>query len=299
MDSILAKEVLKCLKRNPITNSWELIEPHLLYLSPVQSNAYLKAMNSQKYSTGFHSDTIEIIRANCAEIVGKESLCLIDLGPGYPDKALPMGEYCKRNGIALHYVPIDVSDTFLEIAEKEMKPFCVKTSPVHSMFETSAIHLREVDRSCSLAMIGLTFMNFPPEVFLPLLKAIAGPSGRGLVASELRSEEGDMKPLLARYEIPEARNFGFGPLELLGLSQDDVSFRVEFNQGRIELRFKLLSNIPEVLNSKSVAVGDEVVTAVSYRYTENELNYTLEKHFSRHQIFKSVEGNAAVAVCSV
>lgn len=101
-------ETLKYLRQTS-ANTYELTEPHLLYLSGDQSQAYLNAMDDDAYSGTFHNATVEIIKNNLARFFPEDwqELSLIDLGPGYPDKSIPIADYFQSKGYILHhFIPI-------------------------------------------------------------------------------------------------------------------------------------------------------------------------------------------------
>jgi uncharacterized SAM-dependent methyltransferase len=300
MTSALFDEVLRRLKPDLHRPGYFLLnEPHLLYLSDEQSELYLDAMKSEDYSSSFHGPTVAILKANLDAIfadVGR-AVSLIDLGPGYPDKSLPIVAFLKGRGIACTYVPVDISRKFLDLAAGTVAPLVERVCPVHAMFEACAGRIPpEIYRDSTYCMIGLTFMNFPPDDLLPLLKRLARDRGRVIVATELLTAAKTPEVILRSYRTDEARAVGFGPLEHLGLREGDVSYCPAFVNGRVELQYTLRrapSGQTELLPLKA---GHTVVTAVSYRYTRAELVAILERHFAAHRIFESDDGGAAVAV---
>jgi hypothetical protein len=295
-------EVAKSLRAGSLEGSWLLTEPHLLYLSESQSRAYLQAMENDQYSSGFHSATVETIARNVSEMVDPvlhRKLALIDLGPGYPDKAIPIGKFCNANKIPLHYVPVDISSEFLTIAARAMARFSHNISPIHSKFEACGSQLQEIglNDEC-LVMIGLTFMNFEPGVILPLLRRIGPKGARFLVAAELVTPENTVERILNQYRVDEARDFAFGPLSVVGIEPAFIDFDVRFVNDRVEFVFTLKSNIPKILFDRGLRVGHRITTAVSYRYTRAQLSNVFKIYDFSSRIFFSIDERSAVAVLS-
>src|SRR4051812_16533992 len=111
------------------SNSFLLIEPHLLYLGAQQADDYLELMKNPKYAESFHSDTVKLIQREVLQLFpgNLKGVTLIDLGPGYPDKSLPIAASLINRKIALDYIPVDISERFLEIAEQHLKPLARST----------------------------------------------------------------------------------------------------------------------------------------------------------------------------
>lgn len=259
-------------------------------------------MAKPDYSSGFHSETISLINSHVTSLARAESaeLVLIDLGPGFPDKALPIAKHCVLLGKKLEYWPVDVSSLFLEVAAKEVSPYAKGVTPINARFEDLPTVLQRYSMGSSrLAMLGLTFMNFKPHYILRILKSIAGPTGRALVATELIDSEASIAQVLERYCLNEARAVAFGPLKQLGISEDDCSYQVTFQNGRVEMSFAVNGLIPHGLESQGFCRGDRVLTAISYRYRSEQFADLMAAHFSSVEIFKSETGKTAIAVCAV
>ncbi|MEW6366505.1 MAG: L-histidine N(alpha)-methyltransferase [Acidobacteriota bacterium] len=276
-----------------------LTEPHLLYLSDDQADAYLDAMKSEAYSSSFHGPTVQIIKSNLAAIFSDigAGVSLIDLGPGYPDKSLPMVRFLKDKAVPCRYVPIDISQPFLDLAVSHIEPFVERAYPVHEPFETCAGQIpAEIYQHTTYCMIGLTFMNFPPESLLPLLKRIAGDRGRVIIASELLTAQKTSEAVLMSYRTKEAQAVGFGPLRHLGIRENDVTYRPIFANGRVELHYRLEREPDRALQAAGLTSGHTIVTAVSYRYTHEQLEQLLGQYFDSYKVFPFHDGGEAVAV---
>ncbi len=253
MNDTLFQETIRFLKPDPgRPGHFLLTEPHLLYLSDEQADDYLKAMKSKAYSSSFHGPTVQIIKSNLPAMFSSigAGVSLIDLGPGYPDKSLPIVRYLKDHAMPCRYVPVEISQPFLDIAVRHIEPLVERVYPVHAPFERCASQIPpEIYHYTTYSMIGLTFMNFPPESLLPLLKRIAGDRGRVVVASELLTAQKTTEVVLTSYRTKEAQAVGFGPLKHLGIHEDDVTYRPVFANGRVELHYRLEHEPGEALQA--------------------------------------------------
>ena len=277
-----------------------LTDPHLLYLSDQQSGTYLDVMQTPQYTNRFHSSTVEIINDNLERLCRGEgdTRTFIDLGPGYPDKTLPMVKYLRSQRIKTDYCPIDINKSFLNLAEKAMSPFVNSTSPINSNFLTAAEKVpTELRKQYVHCILGLTFMNFAPQVIIPQLKALCGSNGSILLAAEVLNDPMELEGMLEVYRRETARNVAFGPLANLGFNQEQVNYKVSFKGARIEMAFTVKHCTMDQTEKTGLKSGDEVVTAISYRYTPNQLREILKTHFKDFEIIFSEDLSTAIAIC--
>lgn len=294
------QQTVEGLRPDPERQGYFLLtEPHLLYMSNDQAKSYLEAMEDPEYAASFHCPTVKLIESNLPGIfrnVGG-SVSLIDLGPGYPDKSIPMARYLKEHGVRFTYIPVDISKSFLDIAAGAMAPFAVQVHPIHAKFETcSKLIPSSARQHTTYCMIGLTFMNFIPDQILLLLKKISHDQGRVIIASELITEHNTTEKILHSYLAPEAQQVGFGPLRHLGLSDDELAYHPIFTNGRVELQFSLKEDPGEELQRLGLKKGSIIVTAVSYRYRKEEIEALMERYFSSYRTFLSPDGATVLAV---
>jgi hypothetical protein len=64
----------------------------------------------------------------------------------------------------------------------------------------------------------------------------------------------------------------------------------------VELSFQIASKSILVPETVPLQVGDEVITAVSYRYTISQFEELMEQYFDKSDIFLSQDGSTALAV---
>ena len=255
-------------------------------------------MANEAYSS-FHTETVETIASYSEKIIGVKSsgFSLFDLGPGYPDKAIPLAKFCKTNSIDLEDYPVDISEEFLKLASKEMAPYSKSVFPIHARFEDLLPKIKNLKiRENSLFMIGLTFMNFEPDLILSLLKRLARAKSKILLATEILSSDGETESIVSKYSIPQAKEVAFGPLAIMGIKRKSVKDIVLFANGRIEMSFKLLTEPPLAAKLLGVKTGDTITTAISYRYKIEELNQILNRYFQKVELFKSKAGSIVVAL---
>lgn len=298
MGSGLAEEVLRYIDKGQGNHDLVVTSPHVLYLSDAQADNYLEAMDNEDYS-GFHSETTKLIEKHAGEIVGHpKGLYLVDLGPGFPDKAIPLGEYCRRAGVALSYCAVDVSEKFLRIATQEMKKYASQVKAVNSLFENAAPLIPEATGD-KLVMLGLTFMNFESAAIVKVLRQLAGCDGSILVAAQFVDGPAAIDPIIKQYETTEARAVAFGPLCILGIKEGDVVYHVEFAHKRIEMSFEFKTQPPKVLRDRGLSIGGRILTAISHRWTTAELEEILRSQLPEGRLRLWTLGSTALAHISL
>lgn len=287
-------KVLKFL-RKVNSETWELTEPHLLYLDEAQANKYLQAMQNDQYKGGFHAETIEIIEHNLENMFkSSNNIDLVDLGPGYPDKSLPIALW-SQDKVKLNYYPVDVSPLYLKIATDKMKDLCDKVVGINKKFEDLEKCNEYPKGKTTFVMLGLTFMNFDSLFILGLLKKIAGKNGHIIIATELLNKNIDQ--ILKQYQIDEIKHSTFGPIALLGCDIEDFKYEARFNNNRVEATFIAKKNIN--LDKAYFLKNEKIITAISYRYSKKNLETILAKEFDQYTIYDSKSQNTALALCKI
>ncbi len=284
-------EILKHLRPSQGRYRLEITSPHVLYLSEEQSDGYLAAMANRDYS-GFHSETAIAIERHAAEIIGpSRAVQLIDLGPGFPDKAIPLGRHCRSRGVKLRYCAVDVNARFLDLATKEMAKYSAETQGIRALFEEAAPLIPASPDDHRILMLGLTFMNFAPARILSTLSELVPGGGSLLIAAQLIEGPASIPAIVRQYETDEARWVAFGPLKLLGAREEEVTYHVEFAEHRIEMSFAFRGAPPSPLKNLGLGSGDRVLTAISHRWTGAELRELLKKNLPGRECTHWSEGS--------
>ena len=294
------EEILSHLAQDQSNSAkFYLIEPHLLYTSDEQAKGYLKVMKSPQYTSGFHDPTVETIIQNLENLFGNHSkkLSFIDLGPGYPDKALPIAKYFKKQGTPFDYYPIDVSREFLRVSEQAMHDQASLVKPIQSLFEECGQFIpNKIYQGSVMSCIGLTFMNFDSKFILKLLKDISGKEGSILIASELITKDKPIKKILHQYDNQETLDFTFGLLKKLEISPNMVKFTPKFENQRVEMTYEFLQSPPLELQHFGIKQGSQLVVAISYRYHLEDLKKILSENLSQFKVFLSQDKGTAISV---
>jgi hypothetical protein len=269
-----------------------LDRPFNLYLLERQADSYLGLMRSAVYGEGFHATIRTLIEENSAALLAglRPPLDLIDLGPGYPDKTLPLLSRMCREGIRGRYVPVDISCRFLNLAAETCCGFGLSVQPLHLLFEELPARLGAIGPS-RLIIFGVTFMNYEPDIACRLLSQLMRPGDIALIAVELL-RQGCLESAMAPYRSEEARAFNFIPLDILGIPAASVEYFVQFERGRIEMGFELTRSVRT--QACRLDAGRRIMTSFSCRSTMTELQTLIAFWFSTVEIHCDAERSCAV-----
>jgi hypothetical protein len=261
---------------------WDYSDSLLLYLpSGVEHYESLQKTHTPyfKLVTKPEREYLQSIVKSVADLL-PDKFEYIDLGPGTEHKEQFFFDEFKKQGKEFTYIPVDISEYYLKLAEKHAEDQNVPVRSVQSSFEEVATILGEhtVPRFVN---IGLTFSNYAPQTILKILKEIAGKDGFVFINSQMRDRV-DMIALQKVYAV-DALTLADDKLKLIGLNPDtDVTTReVDDN---IFVWCSVL-NVSKEIEERGVANGDKVFVFQSLRYTKVQLENELKKISPEYHMF--------------
>ena len=272
--------------------NWSFKSGHVLYLSSEQGRFYSRGKEGDEYNA-FHDATVRLINRFASEIIGQlpEKLTIIDLGPEYPDKTLPLLRARKLRAAPADYVAVDVNGDFLSIATQAASPYARSSRGISALFQKCADAIPADIYPDRLAFIGLTFMNAAHYEVMPMMRGIAGSRGYIGVATELVTKDNPVSKILAGYNTPDHEDFTFAPLKNLGIERSSVVYDIGFRNGRVELGYLF----DKAVNHLGIQAGDRIMVVPSYRYTADQFAGILQ-NYGRASVWREPKGKTAVAL---
>lgn len=220
---------------------------------------------------------LKSIAKNIADIL-PDNFEYIDLGPGTEHKEQFLFDELKKQNKTFTYVPVDISDHFLDMAESHATAQGIPVRKVKSSFEELPEVLGEVTVP-RFVSLGLTFSNYAPQEILKLLTEIAGPNGFVFINAQMRDHV-DMVELQKVYQEDAVRLVD-DKVRLIGLDPfTDISPRIADDGFRVSC-FVLKNN--EILQSMGIKIGDQLIVFQSLRYTKESLDKELQNF--NHELF--------------
>lgn len=262
-------------------NVWDYSDSLLLYISSgVEVYESIQDTNTPyfKLVTKPEHEYLKSIAKNVVDIL-PDNFEYIDLGPGTEHKEQFFFDEFKKQGKNFTYIPVDISDYYLDLAEKYSTDQGIKVKKLKSSFEELSETLGEVSIP-RFVSLGLTFSNFDSQEILKLLIGIAGKNGFVFITSQIRDRI-DMIELQKIYQeaVP---HMCADKLKLISLISDDISqIIVDEN---IQAWCSIIKNNEE-LEKIGVKEGNKLMIFQSLRYTKESLENDLKKIDHEYQIF--------------
>lgn len=212
---------------------------------------------------------LQSIAKNIADIL-PNNFEYIDLGPGTEHKEQFLFDELKKQGKIFTYIPVDISDHFLDIAESHASEQGITVRRMKASFEELPELLGKPDTP-RFVSIGLTFSNYAPQDILELLVNIAGKNGYAFVNAQMRDRV-NMVELQKVYQ-DDATHLVDDKVRLIGLDPaQDITPRLADDGFRVSC-FVLRSN--NALEEMGIKNGDKLVVFQSLRYTKDSLEIEL------------------------
>ena len=254
---------------------WDFSDSLLIYIG--SGDAVYEQLQEEdtsyfKLVTKPEHEYLQLIAKNIADIL-PNNFEYIDLGPGTEHKEQFLFDELKKQGKSFTYVPVDISDHFLEMAESHATSQGIPVQKVKTSFEELPEVLGEstVTRFVS---IGLTFSNYAPQEILKLLTNIAGANGFVFINAQMRDRV-DMVELQKVYQEDAVRLLD-DKVRLIGLDPfTDISPRIADDGFRVSC---LVINSNSVLESIGITSGDKLIVFQSLRYTKESLESELAQY---------------------
>jgi len=307
-DLIFKQFIQRGFKHEGRSRIWDIADSKLWYLSPKQAQGFLDLEKSQDYKNEVIEKEISIIKLNINEILASfpsKNLNLIDLGCGDGKKAALIIKELRIHSFRTRYCPIDISSYMVNKAAQTIKS--LKLSKVLeftwnvSDFEnldniTPLLRDKEFNKSIIL-LLGNTLGNFNnPEILSNIKKSMQKNDtlviGNGL---QHASKQG----MLKSYQNAHIERFLIQVIEQAGVSRSEVKYNARFRNSRVEMCYTLLKDkkITHLGKTLHLKKSDNIIIAISYKYSQEELYNALKNFFKTVKIYTDKQETYALAVC--
>ncbi len=218
----IAQEFMDALERHDLPEKF-------FYWFPLSIRAWINLCGDGAYRNYVRSHSV--LQNHAAEIVSmlpSEPIELISLGAGQGTKDFLIMEHLQKQGKYLNYIPVDASQGLLEIACQSAKDKNLACRGLKADLNNHS-HLTEMqaildEKPRLIMMLGNTLGAFDPLKFATKLDNIMRPQDFLILDGELFNQT----DTLAGYDNPINRQFAFGPLSSVGLSEP--------NDGRLHIK---------------------------------------------------------------
>ena len=271
----IAQEFIAALARHELPEKF-------FYWFPLSIRAWLNLCNDGAYRNFIRS--LSVLQTHASDLVSMMPtgpIEVISLGAGQGTKDLLLLEQLRQQGRTPRYRPVDASQGLLELAcqtSREQQFDCrgLKADLSNSAHLT-ALQANQDDPPRLIMMLGNTLGAFDPLTLPSQLAAILRPQDFLLLDGELIS------PIetLTGYDNPINRQFAFGPLRSVGLSEPRdgtlhfATDRDDRQPGlyRIRKHFQAATDLAIMLAGETVRLvaGAHIEMNWSYKYDRKTL----------------------------
>lgn len=232
-----------------------------------------------------------LLEQRISEIVAAVRPCsLVELGAGSATKTRLILDEMRASGCAECYVPIDVSQDFLEATAVQLQADYpdIRTTPVISDI-TEPFALPTLASPTLVVFLGSTIGNFPREPAIRLLSHVArgmGPSDQFLLGADLRKDPeiinrayNDSKGVTAAFNLNvlERLNRELGA----NFPVSDYAHKAFYSSEHHRVEMHLIARnahkvvIPEIGEIR-FQKGESIRTELSYKYDQSAVQDILE-----------------------
>ncbi len=289
------------------TRVWNLADSKLWYITPSQAQAFLDLERSKEYQKDVIQKEIDLIEKNIDEIIDgirDKPVNIIDIGCGDGKKAVIFLSYLKNTN-KLRYCPIDISSYMVEKAIEKMSKMnikeIIKLQWNISDFEnleniTPLLRFGEYKNNFIL-LLGNTLGNFEIHELLYEIRSSMTDGDFLLIGNGLDNR--NPEEITKAYKNEQIDEWLVKILTQIGLDKKDLIYDVRFKNSRIEEYYSLLRDVEISFLGKTVKFnkGDQIITAVSYKYDSDDLRGVLKMYFDDVKMYISKDKLYALALC--
>ncbi len=306
INDLIFKELIKrSYKLEGNTRVWNLADSKLWYLTPKQAQGYLNLSHTKGYKRSIISKEVNLIKQHIAEFTKflPDSCNIIDLGCGDGKKASLFIKELEKH-TKLRYFPIDISSymvtkaakTIRELQVGEVLEFKWNISDFENLNNITPLFRERGFETHFMMLLGNTLGNFDREDILHGIKDSMTKQDVLIIGNGLTNGN---KTWVKEYKNQKINKWLLNIPCNLGLCTQDLEYDVRFINSRIEEIYKikqdkLISHLGKTVRFKK---GDIIITAISYKYTKQELIKILSRFFSSVKLYVDKESTYALALC--
>ena len=287
---------------------WNIADSKLWYLTSEQAQAYLDLENSKKSGDSMINVEIDFLKKVMPEISDEvlegDEITLIDIGCGDGKKAVVPINYIKQKA-KITYCPIDISSYMVEKAIKNISELKVNKvvnfkwniSDFENMENVTSL-LRADGKKLFLLFLGGTIGNFEVHDALYSLRQSMEDGESLLLGVPINNTSEDEDPS-KNYNSKSVDVFLGHVLKGIGFKKDEIKFGTRFKNFRVECFYTIQKKKIIHFNDKEIVfnVGDELIVAVSYKYSISDYESSMKLYFSESKFFLNDEKSWALILC--
>jgi uncharacterized SAM-dependent methyltransferase len=237
---------------------------------------------------------------------GDATVSVVSLGSGDGAKDRAMIKSLQAAGRSVKYLPVDASQTLLELAcsaaeDAEIETLGIKadiSSPMHLVLASDAAESPKI-----FMMAGNTLAGFDPLDQVRHLADCMHAGDRLIIDGEISHQA-----VLAHSDDPAVRRFALAPLATAGIAEEDGELRFEHKHDDRHAGLHLIARYFRAGRDLTLALpgehtlprGERVFLNFRYAYTADSFRWLLTKHANLKILeeARAADGQSVIAICS-
>lgn len=292
------------------TRIWNISDSKLWYLTPAQAKAYLDLLHKAKdYSHIVFDAEFNLLQKHLPDIADRvlheSAVNIIDIGCGDGSKTVPIVQHFHKE-TKTRYCPIDISSYMISQALDRMRKlglgdvvqFQWNISDFDNLENVASLLRDGTYRQNLLLFLGNTISNFEfHEVMYEVAEAMNDELDYLVLGIPLGAEKGEA--IAKSYRNTYVDDFLSLMLTQIGFARSDIEMGVRFRNSRIEVYYTIKKNRSLDLGPQQIVLhaGDQILTAVSRRYTEKEVRDSLKLYFDTTKFYLNPDKTHALVLC--
>ncbi len=309
LKELLFKELVRrgYSKRSSGEKVWDVSNRSFLYMTTELTNAFLEMWAHPRYRATVIQAEIDLLKANSGKIINglsDEAYNLIDLGCGNGTKAGVFLESLRGKG-KFRYCPVSPSEQLTEIASKKVRSFEFNNVVDYKPYVASLESLSEVLSvmktpkypKSMILILGSILAGFDIHEYLFNISRAMLAGCNLIIGNGIRV--GARFQGLANYQHPLFEKWLSHIIRELGFENSEVSYGARFENGRVEIFYKIKNNKKLNFDSHKFEFkkGDEIVVAILYKYYAKELEEYCKMYFREVELVKDKDEEYALIFC--
>ncbi len=288
---------------------WDISDRRFLYLTPKLAKGFLRLRKFEPYRKQVVEREINLMRENSEKMVkdlNDDGFNLVDVYCGDGTKAAEFIKNLKGFG-KIRYCPVNVNEFLTNLAIKNVQKNKFNNVVEYSsrICECDAHKLGEhfnkmrddkFKRNVVL-LFGSVLASYQVNDYLYGLSKNMKKGDYLIIGNGIRT--GERLVSLETYKHKIWDKWFINLMKGLGFSAKDVKYDARFGNSRVEMFYKLNKDKEIKHKDKSISFkkGDEILTAILYKYYAEELEKFCKMYFSKVNLVEDKDGEYALVIC--
>ncbi len=286
---------------------WDIANRSFLYGNDELAKKFLEFRSFPRYKKTIVDIEVGLIKDNAGRFLsglGEDAFNLIDMGCGDGSKAIELIRELDKS-YKIRFCPIHINEYLINLAldniKKEgfesVKEFKSYVSYLDSFDEVADLLRDKKYKRNVVLLLGSILASFEIHSYLFKMSQAMHSGDYLIIGNSIRT--GERFSNLELYKSSVFENW-FRPIIIeLGFENNEVDYDARFENGRVELFFKVKVNKSLEHDGKKFYFkkGDEIVAAVLYKYYEYELKDFCRMYFRDVEIAVDVDNEHSLILC--